>query len=254
MKALIIEDELIAVRNLERLILDYDKDIILEEALPSVVKAVARLSLSDRPDLIFMDIQLADGLCFEIFNSIDLDVPVIFTTAFDEYAINAFEAYCVDYLLKPIGPDNFAKSMRKFYKLYQDKDAAISLDQINHLIQNYHSRLANTKKRFLVRSGKKYKSLPIEDIAYFYKEDITYLFCWDGSRYIVDEALSDLESKLPTTDFFRLNRQYVAHINSIDEIIAYSRSRLKVKLKTKEPAEIFVSQATASSLKKWLDQ
>ncbi len=253
MKVIIIEDEIIAYRNLVRLIENYDSSILIEEPLPTVERAIKRLSDQNPPDLIFMDVQLADGLCFEILNSINLETPVIFTTAYNEYAIKAFQTYCVDYLLKPIGPETFTNSMEKFFRYYYKKENPDTSNQLNKLIQDYYTSLSPQKLRFLVKSGKKYKSIPIEDIAYFYKEDITWVYCWNGQRYLLDESLSELEKKLPQENFFRLNRQFIAHIKSIIELLTYSRSRLKVKLEPSPPPEIFVSQATANSLKKWLN-
>jgi DNA-binding LytR/AlgR family response regulator len=144
--------------------------------------------------------------------------------------------------------------MNKYYKLYQNSSSGINNEQMNSLIEVYHQKLSKTKKRFLTKTGSKYRSIPIEDIACFIKEDLTYLIKWDGSRFILDEPLSDIETQIPKSDFFRLNRQCLAHINIIDELISYSRSRLKVKLKLAEYPEAFVSQATATSLKNWLDQ
>ncbi|MBT4410217.1 MAG: response regulator transcription factor [Bacteroidetes bacterium] len=252
MKVLIVEDEVIAVRNLQRLIAGFDPDIQIEKALHSVEAAVDRLSSAKLPDLIFMDIQLSDGLCFEILNSIRLDVPVIFTTAFDEYAINAFDTLTVDYLLKPIGPDSFNKAMEKYLRSFSNQSGHLSESQLNSIIQTYHERISPLKRRFLVRSGKRYKSIPIEDIAYFYKDELTYLVCWNHDRFLMDEPLTEIESYLSAKDFFRISRQYIVHIQAIDELIAYSGSRLKVKLLGPDKEMIVVSQATASELKKWL--
>ena len=249
MRILIIEDEAKASDYLKELILELEPDSNILAQLACVSETVDWLK-SNTADLIFLDIHLADGNSFQIFDQIEVTTPIIFTTAYDQYAIQAFKVNSIEYLLKPIEKEDLESALSKFRKL---NDAfSVDLQTLKSLI------LERTKttyqQRYLVQSGKRILSVRIQDVAYFEGEDrFTYLNKKDGKRYIVDYTLNDLESLLNPDLFFRLNRSFIAHFDAIETIIPYSNSRLKVHLLPKERRDVVVSYANVRRFKAWLN-
>jgi len=250
MKVLIVEDEKFARENLERLLKEIYPDIEILEKLDSVSTTVEWLKKNEA-DLIFLDIHLADDLSFNIFTQIKVETPIIFTTAYDQYALQAFKVNSVDYLLKPIEQGELSLAIEKFQKT--QSPASINYQQLVETIKEVQEKIY--QERFIVSRGEKIMSVTIDQIAYFEGEDrYVYLTKKDGSRYIIDYKLSDLEGLLHPKQFFRLNRSFIAHFSSIDRIITLSKSRLKVELKPLSKRDIYISSAMSRSFKEWLNQ
>ena len=249
MKVLLVEDEKHARDNLEHLLLGIDPGIEILAKLESVKRTVEWLK-SNRADLIFLDIHLADDLSFKIFEEIEVKTPVIFTTAYDKYALKAFKVNSVDYLLKPIDEEELAESIEKFKNTRSANN--FNYQQFQSLL---HEKNKNYQQRFLVTRRDKIRSLTVDQIAYFEGEDrYVYLINKEGNRFIVDYKLSDLEDILDPDIFFRLNRSFIANFDAIDSITGVSKSRLKVELKPKARRDIIVSSANAKYFKSWLNK
>ena len=253
MKIIIIEDEKPAAKHLQKLILHYDPSIELLCIMDSVKKAADWFAKNKAPDLAFFDIQLADGLSFEIFEQTRVNCPVIFTTAFNEYAIKAFKVNSVDYLLKPIDPDELSNAIDKFKALHrgtpQNMPPTVVYDQ---LLQTLGKRY---KSRFVIKVGERIKSIPVSEIAYFYSYDkATFLHTADDHNFVIDYSVEQLESLTDPGNFFRINRKYLISLESIGDIISYSNSRLKIELKQCDDADVIVAREKVSKFKAWLDQ
>lgn len=251
MRAIIVEDEKHARDNLEKLLRELDPELEIQEKLDSVRGAVAWLK-ANRTDLIFLDIHLADDLSFKIFEQVEVNTPVIFTTAYDQYALRAFKVNSIDYLLKPIDREELARSLEK-YRLVQpakrEPDFARLLDALRQPPKRDY------QQRFLVTRREKILSVKTEDIAYFEGEDrYVYLIKNDGNRFIVEYKLSDLEELLDPALFFRLNRSFIAHFDAIEKITVLSKSRVKVDLKPNTPREVIVSTENTRDFKAWLNR
>lgn len=250
MRTIIVEDEKHARDNLEKLLLELEPSIEIQAKLDSVRSAVAWLR-DNETDLIFLDIHLADDLSFKIFEQIKVTAPVIFTTAYDQYALRAFKVNSLDYLLKPIDKEELAQSLEK-YRATRPPQPAIDVAQLLRALQQPQR---SYQQRFLVTRREKILSVKVEDIAYFEGEDrYVYLVKNDGARYIVEYKLSDLEDLLDPAHFFRLNRSYIARFEAIDKITVLSKSRVKVELKPSAPREVIVSTETARDFKAWLNR
>lgn len=249
MRIAIIEDEVHASKRLEKLLTDFLPNLRIEARLDSVKSAVLYFETSPAPDLLFCDIQLADGLSFEIFQQTTIDCPIIFTTAYDQYAIQAFKVNAIDYLLKPIDPEELKLALQKFEKLHIKP--SIDYRQIQALIQ---SQTKEFKSRFMVKVGEKISSIPILEVAYFFSEErITFLVTPSAKRHIVEYTLEQLEQVLDPKRFFRLNRKYITCIECVEEIFAHSNSRLKVKLKNCHDQDIIISREKVNEFKDWLN-
>lgn len=250
MKILIFEDEALTAERLIQLICKYDDSIEVLGVISSVEKGLEWFNSNACPDLIFMDIQLSDGYCFEIFNLYDIEAPVIFATAFDEYALKAFKFNSVDYLLKPIDFKELSAALDKFLK-YRQYDRAENINKYNDI---YNHITKSYKKRFLVKIGEQLKYINAEDIAYFVHDSgIVSLISNDGKEYFVDYSLDKLENLLNSADFFRLNRKMIAGIKSIKSIHSYFNSRLKIELNPAYEDDIIVSRDRAAGFKDWLN-
>lgn len=248
MKVLIIEDEKIAADYLAKRILHYDATIEILAILESVSASVKWLSVNNA-DLIFCDIHLADDLSFKIFEQIQVITPIIFTTAYDQYAIRAFKLNSIDYLLKPINEQELFNSLEKFRRA--NVYSPIDLQAIKHLL-NISSAY---KERFLVNTGQRLKSVSIHEIAYFLADQkIVWLVTNDNQRFIMDQTLDKLERILEPKLFFRINRQFIIGLHSIQSIIAYSKSRVKIELKPACDKEAIVSFERSSAFKEWLNK
>lgn len=251
LRVLLIEDEDPAARRLSKMILELVPDAEIPDNIVSVASAIAWLQQHPEPDLIFSDIQLSDGLSFDIFKAHDITCPVIFTTAYDQYAIEAFKVNSIDYLLKPIKKEELEAAIKKYKKLAAAGTPAINMEK---LIQTLQPVLQpEHKKRFVVRYGEHIKTIPIEDVVYFYTEDkITFMCTKDARRYAIDFNLDSLSNMLDPKTFFRINRQYIIGIHSIAEMFGYSKSRVLIKLNPPAKHETIVSTERSAEFKHWL--
>ena len=248
MNIVIIEDEQLASEKLERYLLKYNNSLNIISVLTNIVDAVEWFNSNDNYDVVFMDIQLTDGLSFEIFNHTKINKPVIFTTAFDEYALDAFKVNSIDYILKPITFTDISKAMNKL-KSMQTLFTPSSLSKVVEVVKQ-----KKVKDRFLVRIGNHIKSIKIEEIALFFAEGRTvYLVTKKGKKFIVDFKLEILEGLINASLFFRVNRTFIINISAIKDVIVYSNSRLKIILETKTEKEIIVSREKVTAFKSWLE-
>lgn len=251
MKVLIIEDEEPAAKRLQKMLKEIEPGITVLENIVSVSSAVKWFTENESPDLVFSDIQLSDGLSFEIFKTVNITCPIIFTTAYDQYAIDAFKVNSIDYLLKPIKKEELVNAVNKFKKM-TGPAAAPSID-INKLLQSLNTSGAEYKKRFVVRYGEHIKTINIEEVVYFYTEDkVNFLCTKDGRRFVIDFNLDSLETSLDPKTFFRINRQYIIGIHSIGEMFAYTKSRVLIKLIPPAKHETIVSTERSGEFKHWL--
>jgi len=251
LKVLIIEDEEPAAKRLEKMIAEIEPGATILTTIVSVSSSIKWLKENTSPDLIFSDIQLSDGTSFDIFKAVEPTCPVIFITAFDQYAIEAFKVNSIDYLLKPIKKNELQAAISKFKKLKQSTQP-VAFD-ISKLLNAYEPATQDYKSRFVVRYGEHIKTINTNDIAYFYTEDkVNFITSMDGRRYIIDFNLDNLESMLEPKTFFRINRQFIISINAIDEMFTYSKSRVLVKLKPPSKHETIVSTERSSDFKTWL--
>jgi two-component system LytT family response regulator len=246
MKVLIIEDEITAARRLKNLVTKINPDIEILDQLDSIESVLNWMENNELPDLIFMDIHLADGSSFEIFNHIQIEKPVIFTTAYDVYAIQAFQVNAVDYILKPIKEEQLKMALDKYYKYHKKKK--IDYQKVVQSLQQ-----PSDEKRFLIRLGHSIRLVDIKDVAYFYTKDkITFLVTNSGKRYPVDYSLEKLDEIANPKKFFRINRQFIINIDAIKEMISYSKSRVKIELTPNCDLEMIVSTERSPLFKKWL--
>jgi DNA-binding LytR/AlgR family response regulator len=250
MKIIIIEDEHLAARRLENMIREIDPEVEILAKLESVKESVEWFKNNEHPDLIFLDIHLEDGLSFSIFDQVKVNAPIIFTTAFDEYAIKAFKLKSIDYLLKPIIADDLKKAVNKF-RDWGEKMQVIDIKELYRLVQG---NTQNYRERFSVVVGQKLKSIDVKDIAYFFSNSgITFVVMLSKSQYSLDESLDNLMSELDPKMFFRVNRQYIVSLRSIVNIHIFPKSRLKLELNPPVPEGVFVSLDKVVDFKKWLD-
>jgi DNA-binding LytR/AlgR family response regulator len=251
-KVLIIEDEKPAAGWLLELIRKFDPQISILAVIDSVSSATEWFGHNPSPDLVFMDIQLADGLSFEIFERVKVPCPVIFTTAYEEYAVKAFKVNSVDYLLKPIAYDELEAAFKKFGKQVKKEEAQpLTIELLNKVKEMLRKQY---KTRFVIKVGEHLKSIPVEDILFFYSlEKATYLCTSDFKNYIVDYSLDRISEMVDEQRFFRINRKYILSNQTIADIVFYSNSRLKIKLKKLGEESIIVSRDKVASFKEWLD-
>ncbi len=258
MKILIIEDEPFAQQELTRLLDSLQIKFEILGMIDTVEDAVEWLKNNPAPELIFLDIQLADGLSFDIFRQVEVQSPVIFTTAYDEYAIRAFQLNSIDYLLKPI---KMGDLMKAFNKLDSMKSQMIAGEKVGLSItrKQLENLLSLGKKeyksRFLVKIGDQLKYIPVQDVAYFYaEENVVFVITRKNDRYIIDYSIEEVDGLVDPKDFFRLNRAFVTHIDAIDKVFKYLNSRLKIELKPPIDKEILVSRAKVSEFLDWMDR
>jgi two-component system LytT family response regulator len=247
MNILIIEDEAAAAQRMRKLLLAIDPTMVVVAELPTVVDSVQWFKDQGRADLVFMDVQLADGDSFEIFKQVDVPCPVVFTTAYDEYALNAFRVNALDYLLKPIRREDLALAVERARRTMVVRDLS-SLDR------EAAPKTGGTPiKRFLIRYGEHFKVVEPEQIAYIHSlMKNTFLRTREGRDLPLEESLDKLESQLDPERFIRLNRQLIVHIHSIKELLAYSKSRVKVILEPPYGEDAIVSSERSAEFKRWL--
>ncbi|WP_276167263.1 LytR/AlgR family response regulator transcription factor [Zobellia alginiliquefaciens] len=251
MKTIIIEDEKPSARRLSRLLSNLDVEV--SEMLHSVEEAVEWFSSNPHPDLIFLDIQLSDGLSFEIFDAVEVKSAIIFTTAFDEYALQAFKLNSIDYLLKPIDDEELEAAVNKYRSFKPEKqNMTLNFDDIKNLLVNPLER--EYKKRFTARVGQHLKIINADEVESFYSENKgTYAATSDGRNYLLDTTLENLENELEPQTFFRVSRKFYININHIKDIVSYTNSRLQIKLNHFNEQEIIVSRERVKDFKLWLE-
>jgi DNA-binding LytR/AlgR family response regulator len=251
MKAIIIEDEQLAANRLESLIKTCDNSIEIVTKLESVEESVYWFKNNPHPDLIFLDIHLEDGLSFSIFEKTKINVPVIFTTAFDEYAIRAFKMKGVDYLLKPISQEDLCQAINKYKDWTGYGKQNIDLNDLFRIIKDNKPEY---RQRFSVTVGEKLKSIDVDDIAYFFSTSgITFVVMNSKSQYSIDLSLDKLAVELDPKHFYRINRQYLVRLKAIANVHIFPKSRLKLDLAPATRDEIFVSLDKVTEFKLWLD-
>ena len=250
MKAVIVEDEFIAAQNLQRLISQVAADIEVITILQSVEESVEWFTNHPAPDLVFMDIHLADGSSFSIFEKVNISCPIIFTTAYDEYALKAFEVNSIDYLLKPINTKSFERAIAKFRQLASTNDNTAA--SIAKLLDTFKRTKDAYKSHFLIPYKDKLIPLPVERIACFYVENkMAKIITTDNENFFMDSSLEDLYLQLEPTEFFRANRQYIVAHKAIKDISIWFGSKLSINLLIPVPEKIIVSKARVAEFKTW---
>ena len=251
MNVLIIEDEKPSARRLQRML--ERQNVIAETMLHNVQEAVEWFSNNEHPDLIFLDIQLSDGLSFEIFDEVEVNSAIIFTTAFDEYALQAFKLNSIDYLLKPIDEEELTAAVQKYQaRAPKEQNVQLNFDDIKKLLTNPVER--DYKKRFTTKIGQHIKMIPVDEIECFYSENKgTYAHTIDGRDYLLDTTLEQMEGELSPEVFFRINRKFYVNINAIKDIISYTNSRLQLKLHSYKEQEVIVARERVRDFKLWLE-
>jgi two-component system LytT family response regulator len=250
MKAIIIEDEKPAANKLKKAIEEADPSIEIVTMLDSVQAAVGWLQQQPLPELIFMDIELSDGLCFRIFESVAITCPIIFTTAYDDYWQEAFEHNSIEYLLKPVKQEKLEAALKKYGALKQ-----YFTTNLQQLLQSQQQPGNGYKKRFLVKRGMDYVSVKIEDIAYFYAaHKLVCMVDAKGQKFILDQSLADIEKQLSPVQFYRVNRKYLVNMTAIKRIKSYPKSKLEVELEPSVNEEIIISQENVAAFKEWMGQ
>jgi DNA-binding LytR/AlgR family response regulator len=253
MNVLILEDENLASEKLEKTLLEVEPSATIVARLQTVAAAVAWLENNPHPDLILTDIRLLDGLCFDIFEQVKTVTPVIFTTAYDHFAMRAFEVNSLDYLLKPVVRDKLKISLQKLKNISQ-KSVSPGIDY-REVVKLLKTTPTEYKSRFMVRFGQKIIALPAEKIAYFFSENkLTFIVSKDGKRYPIDQPLEELIDLLDPKIFFRINRQYIVTFDSIAEIHPYFKGRIKLDLNPKAEEDVVISSERTPEFKKWIDQ
>ncbi len=252
MKVLIIEDEPLAAERLGNLVRELHDEIQLVATLDSVQRSVVWLS-QNTVDLIFMDIQLADGLSFEIFEEVEIRTPVIFTTAYNEYALKAFKVNSIDYILKPIDKEELTAAYKKYQTLTQQPAApAKMLESIGYAMQMLTKKY---KERFVIKVGEHLKSVEVKEILFFFSlEKTTFAQTKDGRKHILDFTLDQLEGLLDPAQYFKINRKYIVSMAGVQDMISHTNSRIKLILKTSDDADVIVARERVQEFKEWLDK
>ncbi|MFY0600670.1 MAG: response regulator transcription factor [Cyclobacteriaceae bacterium] len=251
MKYIIIEDEQLAAKRMRELITLIRLDYQFVAKFDSVESATISLPAL-KYDILFMDIQLADGNSFDIFDQVSINTPIIFTTAYDEYALKAFKANSVDYLLKPIDPKELESAIKKFEETFHRPKELSSNPAIYNLI---HSLQPKGKERFVVRVGEHLKAIPTGDIQLVFSQDRgTYIFTKEGRRYLIDFTVDRVAELLSKSDFFKVSRKFIVNLNFIKDIIAFTNSRLEIIIDHFDEDQIIVSRERVNEFKEWLDR
>ncbi len=252
MKILILEDEYHAAQLLKRLILQIEPQTQILAVLDSLEETTKWFAIHPMPDLIFMDIQLADGLSLEIFQQVNISCPVIFTTAYDQYSLQAFKVNSVDYLLKPVDKEELGAALKKYHQYHQSQ--RIDPLQLQLLLQNIRQE-QNYKSRFLIKQGQTWHYLTAEEVAYIYAEDgLVFLMDKKGKRHLLETTLEELALELNPDHFFRINRKQIVHFQAISEIHPFFNHRLKLSLRPESKLENIVVRDKVKTFKAWLDR
>jgi two-component system LytT family response regulator len=259
MKVIIIEDEALAARQLKAMVQECDESIEILVLLDSVEASVAWLRSNASPDLLLMDIELVDGQSFEIFNQVEVKSPVIFTTAYNEYAIQAFRVNSIDYLLKPIDENALQRSLQKFRELKKlygtTSNNSLNINAFINAIKQEKLPQTEYRERFLLKQGSRLVPISVEDIAYFYSQErLTFVKTWDERSYVVDYTLDELECILHPKHFFRANRQVILCVKAVDKVHLHFNSRLKLDLKPATTEEVFISRDKSGEFRLWMGE
>jgi len=250
MNILIIEDEPQAAQRVEKLVETIVPDSKIVAILDSVKSSVQWFNANPSPDLVIMDIQLADGISFQIFEQCAVKSAVIFTTAYDEYALKAFKVNSIDYILKPVDADELKHAIQKYKSLTTAPDKM--LESIGYAVQMLTKKF---KERFVIKVGEHLKSIEANDILFFFSlEKTTFAQTADGRKHILDFTIDQLEGLLDTSKFFRINRKYMVNVKSIQDMISHSNSRLKLVLKTCDDTDVIVARERVQEFRDWLDK
>jgi DNA-binding LytR/AlgR family response regulator len=256
MHVFIVEDEELAVRKLSKLLLEVDPGIQIVGTAGSVRAAVAWLQAEPKPDLILMDIELADGQSFEIFEQTAVEAPVIFTTSYDEFALKAFKVNSIDYLLKPIKRNELEAGLEKYRRMQASPSpTALPKVDIDALVHQLRQQVQPTdyRRRFLVKHRQQWVPIDVSEIAYFYSEEGVTLFkTYAAQKYSLDYTLDELDAMLDPAHFFRANRQFIVHIGTVQQIHPYFNNKLKLTLKPLPDDEVLVSREKATDFKRWM--
>jgi DNA-binding LytR/AlgR family response regulator len=251
MRVLIIEDENRSANRLMKLLLEIDPSIEIVDKIDSVRNALTFFQKQNQLDLVFADIQLSDGLSFEIFDQVKIDTPIVFTTAYDNYAIRAFKVNGIDYLLKPINPKELEQAIHKFKSIPKPN----AIPDLSMLVDLIKEKEVEYKSRFMIKVGDRIKTVYVSEISAVLSEDKgTYLIDKTGSRHLLDISLDKVFASLDPNLFFRINRKYIVFIDSIAEIYSWKNSRLKLLVKNHDDNSIIVSREKAAEFKDWLDR
>jgi DNA-binding LytR/AlgR family response regulator len=249
MKVIVVEDERLAAERLKTLLSEYDSSVEVAACLESVEETVIYLKTHAHPDLLLLDIHLSDGRSFDIFNQVQYNRPVVFTTAYDQYALEAFKMFSVDYILKPVASEALSAALNK----YRNMAASFSLPDYSQLVPHINEK--SSKKRFLGKVGQRLFFIDTADIFFFQADNkIVYLVDKTGNRYVVDYTMEKLEEVLEAKEFFRLNRRYIVRITAIDQVKPYFNNRLKLLVKGAEQQDdMIISRDRVSKFREWAD-
>lgn len=253
MNILIIEDEIQAAQRLEKLVCELIPGAQIVATIDTVKKAVQWMNANPAPELALMDIQLADGISFQIFEQCEVKCPVIFTTAYDEYALKAFKVNSIDYILKPVDKDELHAALKKLNGLTRGESGTRRiLDNIGQAVQMLMKKY---KTRFVIKVGEHLKTIEVGAVRYFYSQDKTTFCVTDENRnFVLDYTLEQLEEMLDPADFYRINRKYLVRSGAIQDIISYTNSRLRLVLKNCQDNDIIVARERVQEFKNWLDK
>jgi DNA-binding LytR/AlgR family response regulator len=253
MNIVIIEDEPLAAQRLEKLVTELIPEASIQAKIDTVKKAVSWFRTNPPPALALMDIQLADGLSFQIFEQCDVKSPVIFTTAYDEYALKAFKVNSIDYILKPVDKEELAAALKKLKNLSAgETDTRQMLDNIGLAVNMLMKKF---KTRFVIKVGEHLKTIDVDTVRYFYSQDkTTFCVTADNRHFILDYTLEQLEEMVDPSVFYRINRKYLVSSAAIQDIITYTNSRLKLVLKASQDNDIIVARERVQEFKNWLDR
>lgn len=257
MKIAIIEDEPKIAESLKLILMEIDPSISVMKILSSVKSSVEWLRVNQSScDLLFMDINLTDGLSFEIFNQIESNTPIVFLTAYDQYALDAFKVNGVDYILKPFDKTKIKQSLKKFKSLTQTGSNPTNAESLQHLLEVVASKtITNKRKSYLVYHQDKLIPLAVDDISWFYKSNqVTYACTISQKKYVIDDVLDKIQNEVSSVNFYRANRQFIVSKNAIENIAIYFNGRLIVNILPKPDEKIIVSKAKATDFKKWLSK
>lgn len=253
MNIIIIEDEFRAAKSLQNLLLELKPDAKIIDVYDSIETSIEALSKGIKADLIFMDIQLSDGLSFEIFKQVEITCPVVFCTAFDQYMLDAFKSKGVDYVLKPFSRDDIAEALKKvdeLKKFFQKNE----LPELEALLQKINQPQSTGKSSFLVFKNQKYTTIPTENIAYFYiHNEITHLMTFDKQQFQLSQTLGQVAEQVSQKQFFRVNRQYIINFSAIKEMEHYFQRKILVKLTVETPEQLLINKEKSHSFFTWLE-
>jgi DNA-binding LytR/AlgR family response regulator len=255
MNVLIVEDEPQAAERLISLLKKNGEPLVIQDKLESIKQAVSYFSSGKTTDLLFLDIELADGKCFEIFNQVKIETPIVFTTAYDQYALQAFKHFSIDYLLKPIQPEDVEKALEKWRRMVPNQTSLIN-EQIIQMKDWVSKEKQKPKERILIKSGNKLQYKPTGEVAYFFADGKeVYIYTrTENKKFLIDYTLEQLETQLDKEKFFRISRKAIINADVIAEVKGIISTRLEVKLNQPCEHELTISRDRSSSFKAWLDR